>query len=146
MPDSILQLSNKQLDDQAEVLESLAKTLRQKRAEKKLSRRVLAEMAGVSQRYLAQIEAGKGNVSICVLQRVADALDSNLLKLLGRVEIKDTVAEKFAAASVEVQHAVYKLYLFMKKKSVLLLSACVVLVNLRWENSPRPHWVFLLLN
>ena len=34
MPDSILQLSNKQVDDQAEVLESLAKTLRQKRAEK----------------------------------------------------------------------------------------------------------------
>ena len=107
MPDSILQLSNKQLDDQAEVLESLAKTLRQKRAEKKLSRRVLAEMAGVSQRYLAQIEAGKGNVSICVLQRVADALDSHLLKLLGRVEIKDTVAEKFAAASVEVQPVSY---------------------------------------
>ena len=123
MPDSIFQLSNKQLDDQAEVLESLAKTLRQKRAEKKLSRRVLAEMAGVSQRYLAQIEAGKGNVSICVLQRVADALDSNLLKLLGRVEIKDTVAEKFAAASVEVQHAVLQtLSIHEKEKRIALIG------------------------
>ena len=61
----------KQMDDQADVLKNLAVNLRQKRKEKKLSRRVLAEAAGVSQRYLAQIEVGKGNVSIGILQRVA---------------------------------------------------------------------------
>jgi XRE family aerobic/anaerobic benzoate catabolism transcriptional regulator len=40
-----------------------------------LSRRVLAERSGVSQRYLAQLESGQGNISIGLLLRVADALD-----------------------------------------------------------------------
>ena len=64
MVGSVDYLSKKQTDDQADVLKTLAINLRQKRKAKKLSRRVLAEVAGVSQRYLAQIEVGKGNVSI----------------------------------------------------------------------------------
>ncbi|MEM9552578.1 MAG: helix-turn-helix domain-containing protein, partial [Pseudomonadota bacterium] len=45
---------------------------RQKRG---LPRRVLSDMSGVSPRYLAQLEAGEGNISIGLLQRVARALN-----------------------------------------------------------------------
>ena len=39
-----------------------------------ISRRILSERSGVSQRYLAQLEAGEGNISINLLAKVSDAL------------------------------------------------------------------------
>ena len=36
-----------------------------------MSRRELARRSGISERYVAQIEAGKGNVSIVRLLRIA---------------------------------------------------------------------------
>ena len=48
-----------------------------------LSRRALSEKSGVSQRYLAQLEAGDGNISIALLHRVAQALDHRIDWLLG---------------------------------------------------------------
>ncbi len=52
--------------------------VRQARARKGMSRRELSERSGVSPRYLAQLEGGKGNISIALLQRVAEALDFNI--------------------------------------------------------------------
>lgn len=46
-------------------------------------RRVLSEKSGVSMRYLAQLEAGKGNISIGLLQRLAKALDHPIEYLIG---------------------------------------------------------------
>lgn len=43
-----------------------------------ISRRVLAATSGVSPRYLAQLEGGVGNISIGLLQRVAQALDCRI--------------------------------------------------------------------
>ncbi len=48
------------------------------RARKGISRRILSEMSGVSQRYLAQLEAGQGNISIGLLRRIADSLDMRI--------------------------------------------------------------------
>jgi XRE family aerobic/anaerobic benzoate catabolism transcriptional regulator len=39
-----------------------------------MSRRELSELSGVSQRYLAQLESGAGNISIALLYQVAAAL------------------------------------------------------------------------
>ena len=39
-----------------------------------ISRRELARRSGISERYIAQIEAGKGNVSIMLLFRIANAM------------------------------------------------------------------------
>ena len=39
-----------------------------------MSRRELAARSGVSERYIAQIEAGKGNVSIVLLLRIVHAV------------------------------------------------------------------------
>lgn len=57
------------------LLSSVGERVRNARARMGLSRRVLAERSGVSQRYLAQLESGQGNISIALLLRVADALD-----------------------------------------------------------------------
>jgi XRE family aerobic/anaerobic benzoate catabolism transcriptional regulator len=40
-----------------------------------MSRRILAQASGVSERYLAQLETGKGNASIRVLHAVAEAMN-----------------------------------------------------------------------
>lgn len=53
------------------------------RARRGMPRRVLAETADVSERHLANLESGIGNVSVLVLQQVAHALDCPMAELLG---------------------------------------------------------------
>lgn len=45
------------------------------RTRRKLSRRQLSELSGVSQRYLAQLEGGEGNISVGLLKRLAITLN-----------------------------------------------------------------------
>ncbi len=47
-----------------------------------MSRKLLAGDSGVSERYLAQLEAGQGNVSILLLRQIATALNLPLTELL----------------------------------------------------------------
>ena len=61
--------------DTADFLELVGQRVRNARQKKGMSRRVLAERSGVSQRYLAQLETGHGNISIGLLLRVAQALE-----------------------------------------------------------------------
>jgi len=56
--------------------------VRNARARRGLSRKLLAVDSGVSERYLAQLEAGQGNVSILLLRQIATALDLPLAELL----------------------------------------------------------------
>jgi len=58
---------------------SRARVLRERRG---LTRKALAAEADVSERYLAQLEAGEGNMSIVLLRRVAAALGSKLIDML----------------------------------------------------------------
>lgn len=70
------QISTSRDDERIDrLLTSVGERVRSARARMGLSRRVLAERSGVSQRYLAQLESGQGNISIALLLRVADALD-----------------------------------------------------------------------
>ncbi|MEP1207700.1 MAG: helix-turn-helix transcriptional regulator [Rhizobiaceae bacterium] len=55
---------------------------RQARRDKAMSRRVLSEKSGVSQRYLAKLESGSGNVSIALLYQIAAALELETDRLL----------------------------------------------------------------
>lgn len=50
------------------------------------TRRALSERSGVSQRYLAQLEAGEGNISIGLLLRIAIALELPIDALVGTGE------------------------------------------------------------
>jgi XRE family transcriptional regulator, aerobic/anaerobic benzoate catabolism transcriptional regulator len=43
-----------------------------------MTRKILARDSGVSERYLAQLETGQGNVSILLLRQIAQALDTPL--------------------------------------------------------------------
>ena len=54
-----------------EFLTQLGDRVREMRALHGMSRRELARRSGISERYVAQIEAGKGNVSIVRLLRIA---------------------------------------------------------------------------
>ena len=47
-----------------------------------MSRKLLASDSGVSERYLAQLEAGQGNISILLLRQIAAALNLPLTELL----------------------------------------------------------------
>jgi XRE family aerobic/anaerobic benzoate catabolism transcriptional regulator len=52
----------------------LGEKVRTMRSRRGMSRKVLARHSDVSERYLAQLEAGEGNCSIQLLRRVADAM------------------------------------------------------------------------
>ena len=60
-------------DDADAYLVELGQRVRRMRAIRGMSRKVLAEVSGVSERYIAQMESGLGNVSIMLLRRVAEA-------------------------------------------------------------------------
>ncbi len=55
-------------------INTVGERIRQSRQRKGISRRAVSELSGVSQRYLAQLEAGTGNISIALLYKVAHAL------------------------------------------------------------------------
>jgi DNA-binding XRE family transcriptional regulator len=59
------------LSYETEFLSQLGGRVREMRALRNMSRRELAQRSGLSERYVAQIEAGKGNVSIVRLLRLA---------------------------------------------------------------------------
>ncbi|MGI9476593.1 MAG: shikimate kinase, partial [Hyphomicrobiaceae bacterium] len=59
----------------AVLLKTVGKRVRDARQRSGLSRRELSEKSGVSQRYIAQLETGQGNISIGLLMRLGDALD-----------------------------------------------------------------------
>jgi XRE family transcriptional regulator, aerobic/anaerobic benzoate catabolism transcriptional regulator len=63
-------------------LAALGDRVRNARARRGLSRKLLAADSGVSERYLAQLEAGLGNVSILLLRQIANALTLPLAELL----------------------------------------------------------------
>lgn len=60
------------------LIRRVAERVRRARELKGIPRRVLSEKSGVSPRYLAQLEAGAGNISIGLLHRVAEALDNRV--------------------------------------------------------------------
>lgn len=63
-------------------LKALADRVRQARARRGMTRKQLARDSGVSERYLAQIEGGKGNISVLFLRRLSKALNMSIDALL----------------------------------------------------------------
>lgn len=55
-------------------LRLLGERVREARARRGVSRKILARDSGISERYLAQLESGEGNVSVLLLRQVAQAL------------------------------------------------------------------------
>ena len=55
-------------------LSLLGDRVRAWRSEQRITRKALAAASGVSERYLAQLEAGEGNISVLLLRKVARAM------------------------------------------------------------------------
>jgi len=64
---------------------ALGERVRSLRSRRGMTRKAVALAAQVSERHLANLEYGEGNVSILVLQQVAGALQCSLVELLGDV-------------------------------------------------------------
>jgi XRE family transcriptional regulator, aerobic/anaerobic benzoate catabolism transcriptional regulator len=71
-----------QRDPENAFLEQLGQRVRTMRALRGMSRKVLAKVSGISERYIAQLESGKGNVSIVLLRRVSNAMGAHLEDLI----------------------------------------------------------------
>ena len=69
--------------DPDDYLGRLGERVREERAKRGMTRKILARDSGLSERYLAQLESGKGNVSIKLLRRVSEALNVPLARLVG---------------------------------------------------------------
>jgi len=68
--------------EQRDYLAVLGERVREARSRRGMARKLLARDSGVSERYLAQLEAGKGNISILLLRQIAGALKLPLTELL----------------------------------------------------------------
>jgi len=68
--------------DAVHLLQELGKQIRGRRIRKGLSQQRLAELAGLSPRYLSQLESGQGNISILRLYELGRALGAPLHELV----------------------------------------------------------------
>lgn len=74
--------SGKAATDLDTFLAKLGERVRTMRSRRGMSRKVLARHSRVSERYLAQLEAGKGNCSIVLLRRIAGAMSVPVAELI----------------------------------------------------------------
>lgn len=88
-----------------EFLKVVGMRVRTQRSAKSMSRKKLAEVSGVSERYLAQLESGQGNMSIALLRKVTTAINLSLAKLLSAEtpELRDP-AESGQVAGTSGEH------------------------------------------
>jgi XRE family aerobic/anaerobic benzoate catabolism transcriptional regulator len=97
----------------AKLMARVGERVRKARERKGIPRRVLSEQSGVSPRYLAQLEAGEGNISIGLLQRVAIALDHRIEWLIGEDDPWNSdalrVADMFRSATAQTQASVLRI-------------------------------------
>ncbi|MEL6464654.1 MAG: helix-turn-helix transcriptional regulator [Pseudomonadota bacterium] len=98
-----------------------------------LPRRELSERSGVSPRYLAQLEAGEGNISVILLERVATALKVPIEDLLSEAAPLSgdvaRVARLYQAAPAPVQGRVRAL--LAPQNPMALRAQRICLVGLR---------------
>src|SRR5271166_3573828 len=81
---------------ETEYLTLLGERVRETRARRGMTRKLLARDSGVSERYLAQLESGQGNISILLLRQIASALDMPI----------ETLVHEHPDPSVDLAHAV----------------------------------------
>src|SRR5260370_37460544 len=65
-------------DPETGFLEQLGQRVRTMRALHGMSRKVLAKVSGISERYIAQLQSANGSVSIVLLRRMPDPLGAHL--------------------------------------------------------------------
>ncbi len=102
------------------VLEKIGKHIKDLRNGKNLSQQALAELAGMSYKYLGEIERGQVNLSVEILIKIAQALQVNAGDLLNDIIDDETktmakvkslfseLSKKDSDAAIEILQAFYK--------------------------------------
>jgi XRE family aerobic/anaerobic benzoate catabolism transcriptional regulator len=95
------------------ILKELGGVVRSLRARRGMTRRELSATSHVSERYLAQLEQGQGNISIALLERVAAALQTSVGDLLSRPDNRSAeealILEFLRALDTDEQKAVLEM-------------------------------------
>lgn len=73
--------------DDKEILHRISENIRIKRLKKKFTQEKLAELSGITQKYISLIEKQKANPSIVIIVKIAEALNTDLNLLIK--EVKD---------------------------------------------------------
>lgn len=94
--------ASRKSDDEHAFLATLGRRVRELRDEARMTRRRLAETSGLSERYLAQLESGDGNISILLIRRVAESLGCPLERLFS-----DRVADPEIVATAELMRGLH---------------------------------------
>ncbi|HEX8252687.1 MAG TPA: helix-turn-helix transcriptional regulator [Thermoanaerobaculia bacterium] len=122
-------------DSDDEFLHAFGERIRAERARRGMSRKLLAHHAGISERYITQIESGKGNISIVLLRHVAAALGLPLARL---VEDEDaspelTLLRQFLArlSPAQLKDAHASLAATFTSDATVLRTQRIALVGLR---------------
>jgi len=74
--------ASRQADEGDRLLRLLGERVREARARRGMTRKILARDSRVSERYLAQLETGQGNMSVLLLMKVAQSLNVPLADLM----------------------------------------------------------------
>jgi XRE family aerobic/anaerobic benzoate catabolism transcriptional regulator len=127
-------LSGQEAADETDFLAKVGERVRTARARKGISRKALADLSGVSLRYLAQLEGGEGNISIALLKRIAEALDHRIEWLVGEDDPWNSdvaaVASLFRTATREQRMKVFEI-LDPQQQASLNKGRRIALIGLR---------------
>jgi XRE family aerobic/anaerobic benzoate catabolism transcriptional regulator len=91
--------------ERARFLRVLGERVRGERARRGMSRKLLAKHAGISERYVTQLESGKGNVSIVLLRQIAEALGLPLSRLFENDEAPAAFLARLSPAQLAEAYA-----------------------------------------
>ena len=72
---TIEDVSDQERQEDSAFLKAIGERVRKERQRHNITRKALADLSGVSERYLAQLESGLGNISVLVLRDVGLALE-----------------------------------------------------------------------
>lgn len=89
LPRSSAPVGTTAADEGVRLLRVLGDRVREARAQRGITRRILARDSGVSERYLAQLEAGQGNISVLLLMKIAQSLNVPLPDLMQETNNRD---------------------------------------------------------
>lgn len=92
-------------DAEARFVADLGLRIRRLRERRGISRRRVADESRISERYLAQIESGNGNVSIVLLRRVANTLGVGIAQILAMEDVDPDAARRNRIALIGMRGA-----------------------------------------
>lgn len=95
-----MQVANSQAPD---INVTVGENVRAARNALGMPRRELAERTHISERYIGQLETGRANISLNMLQKIAQALNASMGELMGQVSGPQAKLQKLAAQLTPAQ-------------------------------------------